>query len=130
MNLKRSLVPLLVAVLVTMAATGCAAQRYAEETYVESGVAFAHANSDDIARWIATDATLTTGEQTQYMNALTVWRGSPGVPEFDVAFDDAVGMRLESWAVADPSLSDLTRRAVLADIRSWRKLVAGRRGTP
>jgi hypothetical protein len=116
-----------VTALLALVVAGCAAQRYAENTYAEAGAAFAHANGDDIGRWIATDPGITGAEQTALRGQLAAWLASPGVPAVDVAFDDAMGARLEGWALADPTLSDLTRRVVVQDIRSWRKLVAGRK---
>jgi len=128
MRLTRSTAPLLLAVLMVAFAQGCAAQRYADDTYAEAGVKFAWANGEDIARWIANAPGISGSEQTTLRAQLAVWLASPGVPAVDQAFDDAMGYRLESWAFNDPTLKDLDRRVVLADIRSWRKLVAGRRG--
>lgn len=128
MKLARSTAPLLLAVLMLAFAQGCAAQRYADDTYAEAGVKFAWANQDDIGRWIANAPGISGTEQTALRAQLDVWLLSPGVPAVDQAFDDAVGYRLESWAANDPTLPDLDRRVILADIRSWRRLVASRRG--
>lgn len=116
-----------VALLAVLIVAGCAAKRYAEETYHEAGVAFERANGADISRWIEMDGSLDEAERGELFAALGAWRATPGVLAVDLSFDDSIGPRLETWASEDTSLSDLTRRAILQDIRSWRALVASRR---
>jgi len=100
----RNLRNMFIVALLAVVMVGCAASRYAEDTYAESGAKFASANGEDIARWIASDPTLTASEIAELAAALGVWLTSPGVPEADIAFDDAMGYRLEGWALDDPTL--------------------------
>lgn len=126
MKLHRSIAPLLIAVLLAAVAQGCAAQHYADETYQTAGAKFAAANSDDIARWIQNNTGST--ERINLQNALAIWRTSPGDPATDQAFVDQVGGRLEGWARGDTTFTELERKAIVADIKSWLTLVASRRG--